>query len=66
MARFDPTGYPDRLAFEAHAGRIRREEIDQAFHATAAWLRGQRLELAGQLRRFAESRGHNLQRRLTH
>ena len=66
MARFDPKRYPDRLAFEAHAGRIRREEIDKAFHATGAWLRGQRLELAGQLRRFAESHGPNLQKRLTH
>ena len=34
MARFDPNAYPDRLAFEAHAHRIRAEEIDKAFIAT--------------------------------
>ncbi len=38
MARFDPNTYPDRLAFEAYARRIRSEEIDKAFHAAGTWL----------------------------
>jgi hypothetical protein len=53
MARFDPNTYPDRLAFEATARRIRAEEIAKVFAALAALLdRGQR-ELASRTWRFA-------------
>ena len=35
MARFDPTTYPDRLAFEATARRIRSQEIGRVFAAAS-------------------------------
>ncbi len=40
MARFDPNTYPDRLAFEANARRIRAEEIDRIYVAVALSLNG--------------------------
>lgn len=52
MARFDPATYPDRLAFEANARRIRTEELGKAFDATLAWLKGRRRGPAGRLARF--------------
>ena len=38
MPRFDPFTYPDRLSFEAHARRIRNEEIGKAFAAIIDWI----------------------------
>jgi len=55
MARFDPNAYPDRLAFEAYAHRIRAEEIDKAFSATAAWLNARQHEMTGRLHALASS-----------
>jgi hypothetical protein len=55
MARFDPNAYPDRLAFEAHAHRIRAAEIDKAFIATAAWLKNWQRETISHLRKLATS-----------
>ena len=51
MARLDPNTYPDRLAFEAHVRRIRREEIGKAFRALIAWLQGRQRELSVRVRR---------------
>lgn len=53
MARFDPMTYPDRLAFEANARRIRAEELGRAFDAAVAWLEGLRRSLADRLREFS-------------
>ena len=39
MARFDPNTYPDRLAFEAHARRVRAEELAREAGTAGAWLR---------------------------
>ena len=52
MARFDPMTYPDRLAFEANARRIRAEELAKALDAAVAWLEGRGRRLAGRLRTF--------------
>jgi hypothetical protein len=38
MARFDPRTYPDRLAFEAHARKLRVAEFDRLSGAATAWL----------------------------
>lgn len=35
MARFDPNTYPDRLAFEANARRLRAAEVDRIWVALA-------------------------------
>ena len=53
MARFDPMTYPDRLSFEAHARRIRNEEIGKAVDAAVAWLEGRRRTLTGRLGKFS-------------
>ena len=53
MARFDPNTYPDRLAFEANARRIRAEEIDRIHVALALWLNGWQHRLARHANRFA-------------
>ena len=53
MARFDPTTYPDRLAFEAHAHRVRTEELGKTFDAIAAWLGSRRRKLDVRFGRFA-------------
>jgi predicted NUDIX family NTP pyrophosphohydrolase len=53
MARFDPKTYPDRLAFEANARRIRTEELGKAIDGAVAWLGDRRQELTGRLRKFA-------------
>jgi hypothetical protein len=39
MARFDPHSYPDRLAFEANARRLRSDELGSIFAAAAASVR---------------------------
>ena len=66
MARFDPHAYPDRLAFEAHAHRIRAEEIDKAFSATAAWLNARQHGMTGRLRALATSVAAHSHRHSTH
>lgn len=66
MARFDPDAYPDRLAFEAYAHRIRAEEIDKAFRATAAWLNAWQHEMTGRLRALATSVVAHSHRHSTH
>jgi hypothetical protein len=53
MARFDPTSYPDRVALDASARRMRAEELGKLVHAAAAWLGGRRARLAGRLGRLA-------------
>ena len=53
MARFDPHTYPDRLGFEAHARRIRREELGRIFDATVASLGACQRELARRLGKLA-------------
>ena len=53
MARFDPWTYPDRLAFEAHARRIRTEELGKTADAAAAWLEGWQRKLAIRFGKFA-------------
>lgn len=55
MARFDPMTYPDRLAFEAHARRIRAEELGKALDAAVAWLEGRGRRLAGRLRKLSSA-----------
>jgi hypothetical protein len=52
MARFDPDSYPDRLAFEANARRIRSDEIAKAIGASVTWLAGRQQELANRLGKF--------------
>ncbi len=54
MARFDPDTYPDRLAFEANARRIRSEELARIFAAAAGWLQRRAQRLA---RHAAPARG---------
>ena len=66
MARFDPETYPDRLAFEANARRIRATEIDKAFHAVAAWLKGGERMLAHRLHTFATAAAAHSHRHSTH
>ena len=66
MARFDPNTYPDRLAFEAYVHRIRAEEIDKAFSATAAWLNAWQHEAISHLRKFATSVSEHSHRHSTH
>ena len=53
MARFDPNTYPDRLAFEANARRIRAEELGKIFGAAVTWLKGRQHELTSRLGKFA-------------
>lgn len=53
MARFDPNTYPDRLAFEANARRIRAEELGKAFGAVVTWLEGRQQALTSRLGTFA-------------
>jgi len=38
MARFDPRTYPDRLAFEAHARKLRVAEFDRLSRTATAWV----------------------------
>jgi len=66
MARFDPNTYPDRLAFEAHAHRIRAEEIGKAFSAAAAWLNAWQHETTSHLRKLATSVATHSHRHSTH
>jgi len=66
MARFDPDTYPDRLAFEAHAHRIRAEEIGKAFSATTAWLNARQHETTSHLRKLATSVAAYSHRHSTH
>lgn len=47
MSRFDPTTYPDRLAIDASARRIRAEELGKLAAAGAAWLESQRRKFPG-------------------
>jgi hypothetical protein len=65
MARFDPNTYPDRLAFEAHARRIRTEEIGKAFCVAVAWLQGRQHELKSRLGKFAAADSTHSNRYLT-
>jgi hypothetical protein len=53
MARFDPNTFPDRLAFEAAARRIRAEELARLFGAAVAWLEGRQQKIARYLGTFA-------------
>jgi hypothetical protein len=53
MARFNPNTYPDRLAFEANARRIRADELGKISGAAGAWLEGRQQELKSCLGRFA-------------
>lgn len=53
MARFDPRTYPDRLGFEAHARRIRRDELGRTFDAALAWFDAWQAELASRFGRHA-------------
>lgn len=55
MARFDPDAYPDRLAFEAHAHRIRKEELGKAFSAAANWMSAREHDITGRLHAVATS-----------
>jgi hypothetical protein len=55
MARFDPDSYPDRLAFEEYAHRIRDEEIGRAFRATVPWLDARRHEITRRVGQLAVS-----------
>jgi hypothetical protein len=57
MARFDPLTYPNRLAFEANARRLRREEFDRLSGAAAAWLGRRREQAAGALARLVAGTG---------
>ena len=66
MARFDPNTYPDRLAFEANARRIRAEEIGKAFGAAVTWLGAREHELAGRIGKFAAAASTHLHRHSTH
>jgi hypothetical protein len=45
MSRFDPSAYPDRLAFDAYARHLRAREFDRLMLAARAWL--SRLRLSG-------------------
>jgi hypothetical protein len=38
MSRFDPSTYPDRLAFDAYARQIRAQEFDRLTMAAASRL----------------------------
>jgi hypothetical protein len=38
MSRFDPSAYPDRLAFDAYARQLRTREFDRLMFAARAWL----------------------------
>jgi len=53
MARFNPDTYPDRLAFEANARRIRAEEIARVLRAAGAWLGRREHQLASGVARLA-------------
>jgi hypothetical protein len=53
MARFDPTTYPDRVAFHANACRIRATELAKLADAVAAWLDGHRRNFTGRAASFA-------------
>ena len=66
MARFDPDTYPDRLAFEAYARRIRTKEIDNAFHAAGVWLQAWRHGHTSQFGKLAMAESPQPQRRVTH
>jgi hypothetical protein len=57
MARFDPNTFPDRLAFEAAARRIRAEELARLFGAAVAWLEGRQQKIARYLGTFAPAFG---------
>jgi len=57
MARFDPRTYPERLAFVAHARKLRRAEHDRLFKAAVAWLVRQRTEFAGAFARLGGGPG---------
>jgi hypothetical protein len=65
MARFNPDRYPDRLAFEAYAHRIRAEEIDRAFRGAAAWLQEVEREVAHRFGRLAATRSGHFNRHPT-
>ena len=65
MSRFDPNTYPDRFAFEAHARRIRAEELDELFHAAGARVKVWPHEFADRLGKFAAAHSHS-QPRSTH
>jgi len=66
MARFDPHAYPDRLAFEAHAHRIRAEEMSKAFAAVAAWLEIGQRSLMRRLGHLTAADGFHPHRHSTH
>ena len=66
MARFDPNTYPDRLAFEEHARRIRSEEIDKAFHAAGTWLQAWCHEHTSHFGKLAVPHSAPSQRRVAH
>ena len=66
MARFDPSTYPDRLAFEENARRIRAEEIGKSFRAAGIWLDARQHEIASRLGRLATSVSAHSHRHSTH
>jgi hypothetical protein len=66
MARFDPNTYPDRLAFEANARRIRAEEIGKAFSASLAWLEARQRGLTRRVGKFAAAVSTHSHRHSTH
>lgn len=58
MARFDPSAYPDRFAFEAYARHIRAQEVDRLMVPARAWLSNLRLPRGhGFAHSIATSRG---------
>jgi hypothetical protein len=52
VARFDPNTYPDRFTFEAHARRLRAEEIATIVGAVADWVHDRQREFARRLGRL--------------
>jgi hypothetical protein len=62
MARLDPRTYPDRLAFEAHARKLRGAELDRLSGAASAWFARQREELAGGIARLIAGTGSHSHR----
>jgi hypothetical protein len=66
MARFDPNTYPDRLAFEANARRIRGEELKKVFAPARAWLEARQQGLGHRMGRFAAALSAHSHRPTTH
>jgi len=65
MARFDPNTYPDRLAFEANARRIRADEMAREVGTAGAWLGRREHEIASRIGRFvAALQAHHTHRNI--